>query len=250
MNLAGILFTIAVIVLIFIIIRYFFRNASNLTSLLNAEIMTTISASSLATNSNGSASNFAYSVWFYVNDWNYRYGEPKVLFGRMNSTSPSSSGSVEGISGLDPSPLVTLGAMENNITISLGCFPGAGQDPSGNSRSIIHACKVDNFPIQRWVNLLVSVYGRTLDVYMDGKLVKTCLLPGVAMINQNANVYLTPGGGFSGNTSKLQYWANSMNPQQAWNIYTQGYGQNIFNNNYQLSVSFEENGTVQNTFTI
>ena len=86
MTLAGILFTIAVIVLIYIVIRYLFKDAANLTTLLNGEVMTTISASSLATNSNGSASNFAYSVWFYVNDWNYRYGEQKVLFGRMNSS--------------------------------------------------------------------------------------------------------------------------------------------------------------------
>ena len=250
MTLAGILFTIAVIVLIYIVIRYLFKDAANLTTLLNGEVMTTISASSLATNSNGSASNFAYSVWFYVNDWNYRYGEQKVLFGRMNSSSPSSSGSIEGISGLDPSPVVAFGPMENNIMISLGCFPGAAQDPSGNSNSIVHRCKVDNFPIQRWVNLLISVYGRTLDVYMDGKLVKTCLLPGVAMINQNSNVYLTPGGGFNGYTSKLQYWANPINPQQAWNVYTKGYGQNIFNTNYQLKVSFEENGNVQKSFTI
>ena len=85
---------------------------------------------------------------------------------------------------------------------------------------------------------------------MDGKLVKTCLLPGIAMINQNSNVYLTPGGGFNGYTSKLQYFPNPINPQQAWNIYTQGYGTNIFNTNYQLKVSFEENGNVKKSFTI
>jgi hypothetical protein len=251
MTLAGILFTIAVIVLIYIVIRYLFKEATTLTTLLSGEVMTSISASSLATNANGNASNFAYSVWFYVNDWNYRYGEYKVLFGRMNGSSSSqNTGSVEGISGTDPSPVVAFGSTENNIYVSLGCFPGANQEPSPNSNAVIHKCKVDNFPIQRWVNLLVSVYGRTLDVYMDGKLVKTCLLPGVAMVNQNSNVYLTPGGGFNGYTSKLQYFANPINPQQAWNIYSAGYGTNMFNNNYQLKVSFEENGSVKKSFTI
>ena len=85
---------------------------------------------------------------------------------------------------------------------------------------------------------------------MDGKLVKTCLLPGVAMINTNSNVYITPNGGFNGWTSKLQYWANPLNPQQAWNVYTKGYGTSIFNNNYQLKVSFDENGTTKSSFTI
>lgn len=254
MSLAGILFTIAVIVLIYIVIRYLFKDASNLTTLLSGEIMTTIDSSTLSTNGTGNASNFAYSVWFYVNDWNYRYGEPKVLFGRMNSSSSSSNGgSVEGVSGVDPSPLVVLGALENNLSISLGCFPGANQVPSGNNitaRAVVKKCNVDNIPIQKWVNLLISVYGRTMDIYLDGKLVKTCLLPGVAMINQNANVYLTPMGGFNGWTSKLQYWPNSINPQQAWNIYRQGYGASWFNNNYQIKVSFEENGSTKNSFTI
>jgi len=251
MTLAGILFTIAVIVLIYIIIRYLFQEASNLTTLLKGEVMTTISANSLATNANGNASNFAYSVWFYVSDWNYRYGEHKVLFGRMNSSSSSpTTGSVEGVSGIDPSPVVLFESTENNILISLGCFPGGNQQPSSNSNAVVHRCKVNNFPIQKWVNLLISVYGRTLDVYMDGKLVKTCLLPGIAMINQNSNVYLTPGGGFNGYTSKLQYFPHPINPQQAWNIYTKGYGTNIFNTNYQLKVSFEENGNVKKSFTI
>jgi len=251
MTLAGILFTIAVIVLIYIVVRYLFKEATTLTSLLNGEVMTSISASSLATNANGNASNFAYSVWFYVNDWNYRYGEHKVLFGRMNAGSVSpNTGSLEGTSGIDPSPIVRFAPMENNIIIALGCFPGANQQPSPNSNAIVHKCQVDNFPIQRWVNLLISVYGRTLDVYMDGKLVKTCLLPGIAMINQNSNVYLTPNGGFNGYTSKLQYFPHPINPQQAWNIYTKGYGTNIFNTNYQLKVSFEENGNVKKSFTI
>ena len=254
MNLAGILFIIAVIVLIYIIIRYLFKDSSNLTSLLSGQVMTTINASTLSTSSTGNASNFAYSIWFYVNDWNYRYGEPKVLFGRMNSSSSSTnSSSVEGVSGVDPSPLVVLGALENNLSISLGCFPGSNQVPTGSAitaKAVVKKCNVDNIPIQKWVNLLISVYGRTMDVYIDGKLIKTCLLPGVAMINQNSNVYVTPRGGFNGWTAKLQYWPNSMNPQQAWNIYRQGYGANWFNNSYQIIVYLEENDSTINSFTI
>ena len=261
MKVAGILFTIAIIVLIYLVIRYFFKETTALTSLIDANVMTTINATSLTQNTTGNANNFAYSIWFYVQDWNYRYGERKVIFGRMNNKSTSeTNSSVPGINGFDPSPLVFLEKMENNIVIALGCYPSAEQiannyqDGTMNSatsvRSQLHLCQVANVPIQRWVNLLVSVYGRTLDVYMDGKLVKTCLLPGIAMVNQNSNVYLTPGGGFNGYTSKLQYFPHPINPQQAWNIYSAGYGTNMFNNNYQLKVSFEENGNVKKSFTI
>ena len=66
--------------------------------------------------------------------------------------------------------------------------------------------------------------GRSLDVYLDGKLVRTCVLPGVAKVDPKADIYLTPNGGFDGFTSKFQFIADSVNPQQAYNIYNEGYG--------------------------
>jgi hypothetical protein len=258
MKVAGILFTIAIIVLIYIVIRYLFREATALSGIVNGEVMTTISASSLSKSATGNANNFAYSIWFYIEDWNYRYGEEKVIFGRMNSSSSApTTGSINGISGVDPSPVVYLGGMENNIFIALGCYPGLDQISASTNTSnpptaqaVVHTCQVNNIPIQRWVNLLISVYGRTLDVYVDGKLVRTCLLPGVSMINNNANVYVTPQGGFNGWTAKLQYWPNPLNPQQAWNVYNKGYGTSVFNSDFQVKVSFEDNGTTKSSFTI
>ena len=48
--------------------------------------------------------------------------------------------------------------------------------------------EIVNVPIQRWVNIFISVFGRTLDVYLDGKLVKTGILPSIAKVNPNANI--------------------------------------------------------------
>ena len=241
------------IVLIVMLFRYIYIDPHTLQNIQNAQNMSTIAATSLATNgSNAPSSNFAYSVWFYINNWNYRYGEPKVIFGRMGSSSGDGSGSVPGINGVDPCPAVVLGAVENNVEISLGCYPGADEEPTTpGGNTIVHKCSVSNVPIQKWVNLTISVYGRSMDVYIDGKLVRTCLLPGVANVNNNANIYVTPNGGFDGWTAKLKYFPNSLNPQDAWNIYTQGYTSwaSIFNA-YQVQISLVENGTTQSSLTI
>ena len=241
------------IVLIVMLFRYIYIDPHTLQNIQNAQNMSTIAATSLATNgSNAPSSNFAYSVWFYINNWNYRYGEPKVIFGRMGSSSGDGSGSVPGINGVDPCPAVVLGAVENNVEISLGCYPGADEEPTTpGGNTIVHKCSVSNVPIQKWVNLTISVYGRSMDVYIDGKLVRTCLLPGVANVNNNANIYVTPNGGFDGWTAKLKYFPNSLNPQDAWNIYTQGYTSwaSIFNA-YQVQISLVENGTTQSSITI
>ena len=249
----SIVITIVIIVLILMLLRYIFSDPYTLQNIQDGQTTSTISASSLATNgSDVPSSNFAYSVWFYVNDWNYRYGEPKVIFGRMGSKSENGNGSVPGVSGLDPCPAVVLGAIENNISVSLGCYPGANQEPTTpGGNTVVHTCSIANVPIQKWVNLVISVYGRTMDLYIDGKLVRTCLLPGVASVNNNSNIYVTPAGGFNGWTSKLQYYPNSLNPQEVWNIYTKGYSSwlSMFNA-YQIEISLVENGTTQSSITI
>jgi hypothetical protein len=212
--------------------------------------MQTISPNKLDTSSGSSTSNFCYSVWFYIDDWNYRYGEEKVIFGRMATGTTN------------PCPLVTLGAMQNNINISMEVYGGAASSSASsnsktstpapvNSGTNIHKCNVSNVPLQRWVNLIISAYGRSLDIYIDGKLVRTCVLPGVAKIDPNANAYVTPNGGFSGWTSLFQYWPASCDPQKAWNIYKKGYGGSWLGTLSQYSVKVSlmkgntEDGSVQ-----
>lgn len=245
MTVFSIIMTVLVITLVIMVLRYLFIDPYTLQDMKSAKVQSTISPSTLATNElNVPSSNFAYSVWFYVNDWNYRYGDKKVIFGRMGSPSGNANSSIQGISGVDPCPVVFLGNVENNLTIGLACFGG------------LHKCQINNVPIQKWVNLVISVYGRTLDVYLDGKLVKTCLLPGVAKVNRNADVYVTPQGGFDGWTAKLQYYPNSLNPQEVWDIYSKGYSNYTFSNwfniynPYQVQITLLENGTTSGSLTI
>lgn len=248
---------IFIIILIYFTIMYFMRPSNVLNSMVsNAQTQVIIPASKLVGGNNGTSSNFAYSVWFYINDWNYNYGKPKVLFGRLNPGGSDPSGNtqsgVQNVYGTNPCPLVVLGAVENNLGIVLSC-----QGSPNPNVNLIHTCNVANIPIQTWVNLLISVYGRTLDVYIDGKLVKTCVLPGVAKIptTNPPSLYITPKGGFDGYTSKFQYWNTPLNPQQAWNVYNSGYSStggklaSMFGQ-YKLDVTLMKNNTPVNSFQI
>jgi len=210
--------------------------------------MQTVAAKELAVGAIPNSSNFTYSIWFYIEDWNYKYGEAKVLFGRMSETTSSKTKGANTF-GNDPCPLVVLGETENNLDVSITCYPGSTPNNLGN----IHTCQVTNVPIQKWVNLLISTYGRTLDVYLDGKLVKTCVMPGIAKINSDANLYVTPLGGFYGWTSKFQYFPTPTDPQTAWNIYKAGYGDSWLSNlfgKYRVKVSFMNNGKEKGYFQI
>ena len=172
------------------------------------------------------SSNYSYSIWVYVDDWNYKYGQEKIILAKLDADK-------------NPCPKISLGAFQNDLTVSLQTFP-----INGGSSSQTFNCSVSNVPIQSWVNVLVSVTGRTLDIYLDGKLVKTCVMPGLAKIQQSEPLVITPSGGFSGYTANIQYFPNASNPQQAWNIYRNGYGGSILGNvinKYKLKVAILNN---------
>lgn len=244
MEVKNIILFVIVIVLLIIVIRYIMKDVNTLSGLTSGQTMQTVEPDDLASSSSsGNTSNFTYSIWFFVDDWNYRYGEPKVIFGRMTT----------GTGKKEPCPSVTFGPIQNNIIVSLAVYPGLDEQPEDGTNYIVHSCGISNVPIQRWCNFFMSVYGRTLDLYLDGKLVRTCVLPGVAKIDSSAPVYITPMGGFSGWTSRFQYWPDASNPQKAWDIYKAGYGGSLLGSifgKYNIKVSLMEGDIEDSFFTI
>lgn len=242
-----VLLVLVILIFVYIIAGFIFPKTTQLSTMSEATKMQTIDANNLPTNK--SSTNYTYSTWIYVEDWNYKFGEKKTILGRLDADK-------------NPSPAIELGAMDNDVTISVSCYPKNGDGSSGPSagagagdkvKPIIHKCKVQNVPLQRWVNIIASLYGRTLDVYIDGKLVRTCLLPGVAKVSPAAPVILTPNGGFSGWTSNFQYWATSTSPQQAYDIYKNGYGGSAlgnFFNKYRLKMAFMEDNVERGSIEI
>ena len=275
MSVGSIVLIVVILILLYAVIYYIVKDASTLSSnVTDGTAMTTITPGQLSSD-NGSSGNFSYSVWFNIDDWNYRYGETKVILGRSATVLTSSTGSAASASGagadassgsgaagstinvaaLQPCPFIVLAPKMNNLIISVTCYssnaavPASGTAPLG----IVHNVEITNVPIQRWTHLFISVYGRTLDIYIDGKLVRTGILPGTANVNPNANLYLTPGGGFWGWTSKLQYWNNASDPQMVWNIYKKGYGQGLFGSlfgKYKVQVSLLTDNTTTSQITI
>ena len=227
---------VAVILILYFVYTYFFSDptVADLAGMHDAKQLKEIKASELP--GNKGSNDFTFSVWIYVNTWNYRYGQVKNILRRA-----SASGEF--------CPLITLGSGTNNMTISLTYYPTSGE----LSTEKTHNCTVKNIPLQKWTHVLMSTAGRSLDVYLDGKLVKTCLLPGVAKMDPTAPVHLCPDGGFSGFTSRLRYYARSLNPREVYEIYKEGYSSSWFGealNRYKLSVQFSKDNNVVNEFDI
>lgn len=233
MEFKKIILIILLIVLFLILTRYITKDSNKLTDLTSAETSQEISSSDLPDGE--TSTNFTYSIWFYIDDWNYKYGDQKILFTRSNTKLKF--------------PKVFFTKDVNNLVVEMTVYPSENTDGA----STLFACGINNVPLQKWCNFLLTSYGRTLDLYLDGKLVRTCVLPGVPKIESGSSVYVTPNGGFSGWTSKFKYWGESKNPQQAWDIYKEGYGGNWLGNlfgRYSVKVSIVEDGTEETTLTV
>jgi len=208
---------VVAIVLLYIIWQYLTDSYTQIGNMQKGSIKTTLPASTLPPNNN--PSNFSISLWFYVTNWSCGT-TAKDMFK---------------IKGATDNFVIKLGACQNDLDVMTKVNSGGS--------TIDSVCHVSNIPIQRWVSLIVSIYGRTLDIYLDGKLVRTCVLPSVsvALAHQSQLTHIEIGGGFDGFITSIRYKAQPVNPQEAWNTYTDGYGGSMLQdilNKYKLKLSF------------
>jgi len=213
---------VVAIVLLYIIWQYLTDSYTQIGNMQKGSVKTTLPASTLPPNSN--PSNFSISLWFYVTNWSCGTNAKSVF-----KIKGGSDGATDNF-------VIKLGACQNDLDVMT-------KVNSASDSIIDSVCHVSNIPIQRWVCLIVSIYGRTLDIYLDGKLVRTCVLPSVsvALSNQSQLTNLELGGGFDGFLTSVRYKAQPVNPQEAWNIYTDGYGGSMLQdvlNKYKLKLSF------------
>ena len=425
MKVQSIVLVIIILLLLYIVIRYVFADVNTMSGLMSGTTEQIISPSTLATPSGLYASNFAYNIWFYIDNYNYKSGDEKILLVRTDAGMTG----VNSIRQLNPFPAITFDANTNNMNVyvsnssgsvgakdtmcsstagasatygaaALGVINGTSQfccqiaynpaksttsnhfanyagyifDPNGpgntgmtnaaNSAIIndvsnnqliaanttttdgwykdnhpVPAIKiassitdgtdfgngcdkdghykryidkqtpltgagtdypytytygasldgyplnkyggkiiptvatldgsfsqydlnasynndeitVPNIPVQAWTMVTVNINQKNVEVYINGKLQTTGQLANIANPSASAPVYITPNGGFAGWTSKFGYYPNSLNPQDIWNLYQNGYGGSWLSNlfgSYNVKISLIENGNPSSSVTI
>ena len=82
-------------------------------------------------------------------------------------------------------------------------------------------CVAKMIPLQKWVNIIVSVYNQNVDIYVDGQLTSSCILKRFPDISGD-DVKITPDDGFSGMISRVKFTNSAMTTQQARQIYYTG----------------------------
>lgn len=236
----NIIIGVFVIILLYILYLYFFSNSSTMLVGMR-DTATKVAVSSSAITPGAGSLNFTFSIWIFVSEWS-NSGNAKYIFYRPNPSS-NTSNALE----------MKFDSRINDINISMDVL---GTTTDGGSSNL--TCSVESVPLQSWTNIIMTLNGKALDLYLDGKLVRTCLLSGMpTWINSNAELILPSSSGakessFQGYTSNFKYLPTSVNPREAYAIYREGFGSGnwlsgMFSK-YRIKMSFLEDNVEVNSF--
>lgn len=203
---------------------------------------------------------FSISTWIYVNNWSYRQGFNKSIINiggpnfdtirvYLGGVKPSISVRLQtrDVSGTNnmvptgvsatPSSTVGAGAMNPNATplnssaqAPIESLSKATQNATFNilqtDSGLLDStplCDLPEIDLQRWVNVTVSVNGKTVDVYYDGKLARSCVIPSLFKVDTGGySAYLLAYGGFGGELSTTTMYDSALNPEQVYKNYMAG----------------------------
>jgi hypothetical protein len=171
---------------------------------------------------------FSYSFWVNVEDWGYKYNKPKHIFhvGDKDATNVC--------------PGVWLYPRNNNLMIRVDTHDR--EDPKSMNPTINtqilnkdSPCDLENIPVQRWCHVVIVLLNRTIDVYLNGKLARSCTLEKIPKLNQG-NLYINQDGGYQGLLSDFMYSNEAISPSDIYSLYLSGYDAYIIYNYFNFVV--------------
>jgi len=157
---------------------------------------------------NPPSTSFTYGMWVYVNNWSPGI---KEIIKAANS---------------DNSVKFRIYLDSNSPTLNVDIYT---TDPTSSTKTVLIT---NNFPIQRWVYIVVSVEGSVVDCYLDGKLVKSQQL---TYLPNMGTTYTIQYGRFDAYLTKFYRNASPSDPQTVWSNYMAGNG---FSANYGPGYGF------------
>jgi len=127
-----------------------------------------------------------------------------------------------------------------------------GYNTAGSTYTSKDSCDIMNgIEYQRWVLITTVANGKTLDVYIDGKLARSCVYKANYMLgstggNATAIFGANNGGNLKGFFSSGKFYNYALTPDAVWALYQAGPGgtysiSDFFSNLFSINVSFQSN---------
>jgi len=212
---------VVIIVIIFFLIRYYTMGTTSLANHIYLKNTNTDISSNAITNP--SSILYSFGSWVYVNNFagpgNFLYS---YVGGPSGQPRPTCFTLLLGGTTIDGK---TIGKPNSPVLTAMVTSPSS---PGANLITI-----TNNFPIQKWVHLLVAVDTIYVDCYIDGKLViSNPLNAQITKSIQNPSITFAPPlpttppvvANPDIHLTKLTRWDHPLDPQSVYNEYSAGNG--------------------------
>jgi hypothetical protein len=218
--------TITIVLIVVIVILVFFLIRTNKASssvskatVLNLNNSNTPITSTSSFITNSSSTRFSYESWICVNTWNNTITKD-IYYANTTTT--------------DPVFKLSLAASSPTLTCTI--------KTATSTYTPIVVTK--NFPIQKWVYVVISVDNTVVDCYLDGKLLTSQQLPNVPYVT---DAYGINFGVFDAYLTGFVRNAFPLDPQTVWNKYMSGNGVSKSGSSYGVTAAITKDGSDYST---
>ena len=154
----------------------------------------------LRSNNERDGIEFTYSVWLYIKDLSpisnkkhiFHKGEGNILDEKWKNQN------TKGISFPNNGPGLYLHENKNALVVIMNTFD-----------NVIEEVEIDNIPMNKWVNVVIRVKNRLMDVYVNGTIAVRYEFSSVPKQNYG-DLFVNMNGGFNGELSSLRYFNRAL----------------------------------------
>jgi hypothetical protein len=179
---------------------------------------------------------YTFNTWIYVNNYRTNQNIRKPIFELKGKSATGSYATL----------FVGLGAQSNTLVVrthsAATSVVAAGPSGDGtlfyaNRPAFLSAvdnsltdplttCDLPSVDLQRWVMITVVLNGRTIDVYMDGKMARSCVTPSYYKVDPEGVIPVILGGTstatIDADLTGLSVAGYAMNPGDIYRTYSAG----------------------------
>jgi len=197
--------------------------------------------------------DYSISTWIYITNWNINKGRSKPFL-ILSGGAPEANGFM--------TLVMYLGQYTNKLAIRVSqeaSTGGSGElsytkdyksivngsSPYSDAAGDFKKCDIESVDLQRWVCITTVLTGRTLDVYIDGKLSRSCLLDGIFKVDgDQPTLKLAGPDGFGGLIGLTRAANIAYSPDMVYSYYQYGPFLGSFGDLGQYSLDFKRNNNV------
>ena len=153
---------------------------------------------------------FTWSTWLWIrnpplNSGAMKNNQYKHVFSKGNDIIDD-----QGIANPNNAPGLYISPDYRELLVVMNTF-----------QNIREKITISDLPIEKWVNVIIRVDQRQLDVFINGTMTRSKTLSSLPRQNYD-NVYVGMNGGFMGNLSSLRYFSRAIGTNHIQNIVEAG----------------------------